>query len=130
MDEFFQKVTGQMDPFKSLASHIPGFKGYVERQNRRDADKLLRDTVARRFDEQWKRASQLQVDMVSQGMITYVDDMERPALFVEELKRPLAAGRVGLSVADFGPAHFSNFTFSVVDDPKFKSRPRVPEAGS
>jgi hypothetical protein len=69
-----------MDPFKSLASHIPGFKGYVERQNRRDADKLLRDTVVRRFDEQWKRASQLQVEMVSQGMIAYVDDMERAAL--------------------------------------------------
>jgi hypothetical protein len=80
MEEFFQKVTSQMDPFKSLASHIPGFKGYVERQNRRDADKLLRDTVVRRFDEQWKRASQLQVDMVSQGLIAYVDDMERAAL--------------------------------------------------
>ena len=80
MEEFFQKVTSQMDPFKSLASHIPGFKGYVERQNRRDADKLLRDTVVRRFDEQWKRASQLQVDMISQGMIAYVDDMERAAL--------------------------------------------------
>ena len=80
MEEFFQKVTSQMDPFKSLASHIPGFKGYVERQNRRDADKLLRDTVARRFDEQWKRASQLQVDMVNQGMIAYVDDMERAVL--------------------------------------------------
>ena len=80
MEEFFQKVTSQMDPFKSLASHIPGFKGYVERQNRRDADKILRDTVVRRFDEQWKRASQLQVDMVSQGMIAYVDDMERAVL--------------------------------------------------
>jgi hypothetical protein len=80
MDEFFQKVTSQQDPFKRLGSLIPGFKGYIERQNRRDADKLLRDTVARRFDEQWKRISQLQVDMVSQGMITYVDDMERASL--------------------------------------------------
>src|SRR5436190_18970416 len=68
MDEFFQKVTSQQDPFKKLASYIPGFGGYVERQNRRDADKLLRDTVARRFDEQWKRASQLQVEMVGNGM--------------------------------------------------------------
>jgi hypothetical protein len=80
MEEFFQKVTSQQDPFKRLGSLIPGFKGYIERQNRRDADKLLRDTVARRFDEQWKRASQLQVDMVSQGMIAYVDDMERATL--------------------------------------------------
>ena len=80
MDEFFQKVTSQQDPFKRLAANIPGFGGYIERQNRRDADKLLRDTVARRFEEQWKRTSQLQSDMVSNGMIAYVDDMEKAAL--------------------------------------------------
>src|SRR5215211_8222427 len=80
MDEFFQKVTSQQDPFKKLGSYIPGFKGYVERQNRRDADKILRDTVARRFDEQWKRTSQLQSDMVSNGMIQYVDDMEKASI--------------------------------------------------
>ena len=80
MDDFFQKVTSMQDPFKKLASYIPGFGGYVERQNRRDADKLLRDTVARRFEDQWKRASQLQEEMVSNGMIAYVDDMEKAAI--------------------------------------------------
>ena len=80
MDDFFKKVTSTQDPFKKLMSYIPGFNGYIERQNRRDADKLLRDTVARRFDEQWKRASQLQSDMVSNGMIAYVDDMEKAAI--------------------------------------------------
>jgi hypothetical protein len=80
MEEFFQKVASQQDPFKKLASYIPGFSGYVERQNRRDADKILRDTVARRFEEQWKRASQIQTDMVSNGMIAYVDDVEKAAV--------------------------------------------------
>ena len=80
MDEFFEKVKSQQDPFKRLVAMIPGFGGYIERQNRRDADKLLRETVARRFDEQWQRASQLQVDMVSQGLIQYVDDMEKATL--------------------------------------------------
>jgi hypothetical protein len=80
MDEFFEKVKSQQDPFKRLASQIPGFGGYVERQTRRDADKLLRETVARRFDEQLKRISQVQVDMVSSGLIQYVDDIERAAL--------------------------------------------------
>ena len=80
MDQFFEKVTSQQDPFKKLASHIPGFRGYIDRQNRRDADKILRDTVARRFEEQWQRASQLQSDMVSNGMIAYVDDMEKAAI--------------------------------------------------
>ena len=80
MEEFFEKVKSQQDPFKRLASLIPGFGGYVERQTRRDADKLLRETVARRFDEQLKRISQLQVDMISNGLIQYVDDIERAAL--------------------------------------------------
>ena len=53
MSDFFQTVTSQVDPFKKLLSYIPGFSGYVERQNRRDADKVLRETVARRFEEQW-----------------------------------------------------------------------------
>ena len=80
MDQFFEKVTSQQDAFDKLALHIPGFKGYVERQTRRDADKLLRDTVARRFEEHWKRASQLQSDMVSNGLIVYVDDMEKTSI--------------------------------------------------
>lgn len=80
MTDMYQNVSGQMDPFKKLASFIPGFSGYVERQNRRDADKLVRDTVARRFNELWKRTSNLQVDMVSVGKIEFVDDMEKAAL--------------------------------------------------
>ena len=80
MSDFFEKVKGQVDPFKKLLSYIPGFSGYIERQNRRDADKVLRDTVARRFEEYWSRASNLQVELVSSGMIKYVDDMEKAAL--------------------------------------------------
>jgi hypothetical protein len=80
MNDFFEKITSMQDPFKKLASYIPGFGGYVERQNRRDADQLLRQTVAQRFEEQWKRASQLQEEMVSSGLIAYVDDMEKAAI--------------------------------------------------
>lgn len=90
MSDFFEKVTSQQDPFKKLVGYIPGFSGYVERQNRRDADKLVRDTVALRFEEQWKRVSNLQNDMVSNKMIAYVDDMEKAAIqlrtFVDKIK--------------------------------------------
>jgi len=91
MSDFFEKVSSQVDPFKKLLSYIPGFSGYVERQNRRDADKLLRETVARRFEEQWSRASNLQADMVSQGLYTHVDDMEKAALalrtFIDKISK-------------------------------------------
>ncbi len=80
MTDMYQNVAGQMDPFKRLASYIPGFGGYVERQNRRDADKLVRDTVARRFTELLTRTSNLQKDLISAGKIQFVDDMEQAAL--------------------------------------------------
>lgn len=80
MSDFFEKVSSQVDPLKKLLSYIPGFSGYVERQNRRDADKLLRETVARRFEEQWSRLSNLQVELVNNGMIKVVDDVEKAAL--------------------------------------------------
>ncbi|MGE5072232.1 MAG: hypothetical protein ACM3MF_02305 [Anaerolineae bacterium] len=80
MTDMYQNVTGQMDPFKRLASHIPRFSGYVERQNRRDADKLVRDTVARRFTELWTRASNLQKDLIGAHKIEFVDDMEQATI--------------------------------------------------
>ncbi len=80
MTDYYQNVAGQVDPFKRLASYIPGFGGYVERQNRRDADKLVRDTVARRFTELLTRTSNLQKDLIGAGKIQFVDDMEQAAL--------------------------------------------------
>jgi hypothetical protein len=80
MGDFFGRVTGDQDPIKKLASYIPGFGGYIERENRRAADKLLRDTVARRFEELYKRLSALQSDLISQGGLEYVDDIEKAAL--------------------------------------------------
>lgn len=80
MSDFFGRVTGDQDPFKKLVSFIPGFSGYIERENRRAADKLLRDSVARRFEEQYKRLSALQADIIAQGNIEFVDDLEKAAL--------------------------------------------------
>jgi hypothetical protein len=99
MSDLFEKVTGAQDIFKKLAGKIPGFGGYVERQNRRAADKLLRETVANRYEELYARASSLQSDLVSSGMIAYVDDMEKAVIkirtFIDKISRA-AYGASGL----------------------------------
>jgi len=91
MSDLFDKVTGQMDFVKKLASYIPGFKGYIERQNRRAADKLLRESVADRYEELWTRTSNIQTDMVNEGMIALIDDMEQAAIqlrtFADKIRR-------------------------------------------
>jgi hypothetical protein len=80
MDDFLSRVMAEQDVFKKLAANVPGFSGYVERQNRRAADKLLREAVARRFEDLWKHLSSLQVELVQGGQIELLDEIERAAL--------------------------------------------------
>lgn len=80
MSDLFERVTADQDFFKKILSKVPGFNGYIERQNRRASDKLLRETVAGRFEELWQRISGLQRDLISHGDIAYVDDLEGAAI--------------------------------------------------
>jgi hypothetical protein len=89
--QIFGKVGADMDAFKKILSKIPGFGGYIERQKRRDADKLLRDTIADRFEQQWGRVSDVQRQAISQGDIASVDDLEAAAIklrqFADRVRR-------------------------------------------
>jgi hypothetical protein len=91
MSDLFEQVTGDQDPFKKIASKIPGFSGYIERQNRRAADKVMRETLADRFEELYTRVSELQEDFVDQGELLYVDDLEKAAIkirtFIDRVRR-------------------------------------------
>lgn len=90
-DEIYGKVDSDLDPFKKIAEKIPGFSGYIERQKRRDSDKLLREMIADRFEQQYQRISSLQRDLISAGEISYVDDLESSAIklrtFADRIRR-------------------------------------------
>jgi len=90
MSDLFGKITSEQNLVEKIANKIPGFSGYLEKENRRAADKLLRQEVARRYDEQWARVSQIQADLVSAGKIDLIDDLERAALklrtFIDQMK--------------------------------------------
>lgn len=52
----------------------------------------------------------------------YVGDLETPVLFIDDLKRDVAAGGVGLSVANFGEARFADFRYQKIDRPALAGR--------
>jgi hypothetical protein len=80
MSDILGRVMDEQDIFKKLLGKIPGFKGYVDRTNRRSADKLLRETIGARFEAFVQRISSLQRDLISQGGLAWVDDLEASAL--------------------------------------------------
>ena len=80
MDDILQRVTGEHDFFKNILEKIPGFKGYVEREDRRAADKLLRENVADEFERLWGRISALQREVIANGELDKIDDLEAASL--------------------------------------------------
>lgn len=85
MSDMFDKVTSQQDIIKKLLSKIPGFSGYIERENRRSSDKVLRETIANRYEDVWKRISGLQRDLITQGAISSIDDLEAAAIKLRQV---------------------------------------------
>lgn len=58
----------------------------------------------------------------------YIKEMTTPALFVGELKREVKSGRVGLSVSNFAPAYYSNFSFTSTNNVQLKGKAKAPSA--
>lgn len=79
MGDLFDKVTEGQDPFTKLISKIPGFSGYIEKNNRRAADKLLREQIAGEYTKLWKRVGTLQQDLASSGELQHLDELETVA---------------------------------------------------
>jgi hypothetical protein len=99
MADLYDKIKDSQGLLGKIASVIPGFSGYMNRETRRDADKLLRETIANRYSEQLSRISDLQVQLVSSGGIDWVDDLQDSATRLRrfiDMVRTAAYGYAGL----------------------------------
>lgn len=79
-----------------------------------------------RYDyNQWMR---VKVVVSGKQAEVYIKDMETPALFISEMKREIKSGKVGLTVGNFAPAYYSNFSFTATNSPalKGKAKPGKP----
>jgi hypothetical protein len=75
--DIFEKVKGSRNLVEKLGSIIPGWKGYQERQERRSADQLMRQTLAEQMTAQRKRLDVAQQELINNGKLDLVDDIGR-----------------------------------------------------
>jgi len=80
MGDPLEKITEGKDLLGQVRNGLAGFLGYWDRENRREADKLLRETIARRYEEQWDRLSALQRELAGAGELALVGELEAAAL--------------------------------------------------
>jgi len=94
-----KKVEESLSGFEKFVKKIPGYKGYKEKELRRESDKLLRMQVAAAFDEQRRRLQELQIQLINEGQIEFLDDLERAVMKLQILIdriRTAAYGYAGL----------------------------------
>lgn len=72
-----EQAKAEMGSFERAIAKLPGIKGYREKELRRDADKQVRETLARRLESRRRKLTALQGELLSSGGILWMDDVER-----------------------------------------------------
>ncbi len=75
--DFVDKAKDGMGKLESLMYRLPGLKGYKEKELRREADKTVRDMLARELGDQHQRLATIQMELVNSGGLRWVDDVDR-----------------------------------------------------
>jgi hypothetical protein len=76
MTDFQDQIESGRGKLKELLAKVPGFKGYIEMEDRRTADKLLRGVVADRYQEVLDKLTGIQTEFVDRGDLVFLDDLE------------------------------------------------------
>src|SRR2546423_13560144 len=60
-----------------IAGIVPGFNGYMDRERRRDADKLLRTYLAHQYSAQRDRLTRVQQSLARSGQLSGISEVDR-----------------------------------------------------
>ena len=91
------KIDDSMGQLESLASRIPGYSGYKEREKRREADAILREHLAREFEAQWSRINDLKSQMLIGPAMKFLDDIGKSGRRLQTLIDKIKAAAQGYS---------------------------------
>lgn len=72
MDDLYARIVSQRGSVEELVARLPGFKGYMEMNARRQADRMIREHVAAQLTLQIKRMAQIEKLLLDSGGLKYM----------------------------------------------------------
>lgn len=72
MEDLYTKIVRERGSVERLIARIPGFRGYMEMNARRQADRLLRDHVAALLKTQLARLAEAEKRLLETGGLSYM----------------------------------------------------------
>jgi hypothetical protein len=85
--------------FEKIGSFIPGYKGYSEKEGRRDTDKLLRMEIAKQLDHLKEIINNITRQQIEEKKMDFINDLDR-------IKRTLDIAANQIRYANYGESGF------------------------
>ena len=80
-----KRIEGAYNKLEEMAKDLPGYKGYKDKEVRRQADKLIRMKVARGFEEQRGRLNSIAVQLADAGRLRVLLTVDRSLMRLQFL---------------------------------------------
>lgn len=97
--DYRDRIEGDLGGFERLVRQIPGYRGYKEREQAREADRLLRERLSQRIFEQRDRILEIVRSLSRGGNLTLLGDLDLASRRLETLSdtvRTASYGYAGL----------------------------------
>ncbi len=85
VDDLTERIQASRNKVEELLAKIPGYKGYKQKETRREADKLLRMHVAHEYETPLRRITALQRDLSDAGELRLVFQLDRAVVKLQML---------------------------------------------
>lgn len=80
-----QRIESAYNKIEEMAKNVPGYRGYKDKEVRREADKLIRLKVARELQEQRGRLNSIEVELANAGRLGALLILDRSLLRLQLL---------------------------------------------
>lgn len=77
MDELKDKIRSKQNLFDTIIRHIPGFGGYLRKEDRRETDKILREHLAVKMEQIRKRLDPITQELTDSGGLAFLSQIDR-----------------------------------------------------
>lgn len=97
MDPILDKARAAQNALERLMNSVPGFKGYRERDLRRDADRLQREHISARLEDGKKALNQVAADLTRGGDLDVINDVETARKRIDKVANRIRYAERGYS---------------------------------
>jgi hypothetical protein len=97
MSELYDKIISERGGFEKLVARIPGFRGYMDKNARRAADRLLRDHIAGLLSQRVNRLVDIEKKLLDGGGLKYMSETSSAKTKLQHYRDRVKAAAPGYS---------------------------------